>query len=106
MLYYLGDIWRFTFYWTLIFFLSFHGCAALWASLMHRKFVGGFWILTTYFLVAGAQAAISGSLVGLMLGAVYRAGLFGMTTWIPLAWGAVQILYMVIRSYSMMSTLL
>lgn len=87
-------------------FLSFHTCAAVWASLMHRKFVGGFWIIVTYLVVAGLQAAISGSLVGLMLGAVYHAGLFGMTTWIPLVWAAVQIMFMVVRSYSMMSTFL
>lgn len=105
-MYRLTDIWRFTLYWTLIFFLAFHVCAAAWASLMHRKALGGLWILTTYVLVAGMQATVAGSLVGLMLGAVYRAGLFGMTTWIPFVWGAVQIIYMVVRSYSMMNTFL
>lgn len=106
MLYHLGDIWRFTLYWTLIFYLAFHLCAALWASLMHRKVLGGLWIVVTYAMVAGVQAVISGSLVGLMLGAVYRAGMFGMTTWVPFVWGAVQIIVMVVRSYSMMNTFL
>lgn len=106
MLYYLSDMWRFTLYWTLIFFLSFHCCAALWASLMHRKVLGGLWMLATYALFAGVQAVISGSLVGLMISAVYRAGFFGMTTWIPMVWGAVQIIAMVVRSYSMMNTFL
>ena len=105
-LYYIRDIWRFTLYWTIIFFASFHACAGIWAAAMHRKLIGGLWIVFTYLLVAVIQAVISGSLVGLMLGAIYRAGLFGMTTWVPFVWGGVQILFMVVRSYSMMSTFL
>lgn len=105
-LYYTYDIWRFTTYWTLIFFLAFHGVAAVWACLMHRKVMGLFWIMSVYILLSGAQAFISGSVVGLFLAGLYRAGTFGMTTWVPFVWGATQILFQVIGSYSMMSTLL
>lgn len=103
-LYYTSDIWRFTVLWTLIFYGAFHFCAASLAVIMHRKFViGGTWILLAYGLVAGIEALISGSITGLMIGAIYKAGLFGMSTWIPFVWGLLQVLFMVITSYSMMS---
>jgi hypothetical protein len=87
-LYYTSDVWRFTVLWTLIFYGAFHFCAASLAVFMHRKFViGGTWILLAYGVVAGIEALISGSITGLMIGAIYKAGLFGMSTWIPFVWG-------------------
>lgn len=106
-LYYQGDVWRFTLYWTLIWMLAFHLCAASLAVLMHqRKFIGGLWIFVVYGIVSGAQALLSGSFTGLMIGAIYKAGLFGVSTWIPFVWGLIQILFLVISSYSMMSAVL
>ncbi|VVT48640.1 uncharacterized protein SAPINGB_P001878 [Magnusiomyces paraingens] len=106
LLFYHYDVWRFTVYWTLIFFAAFHGAAALWACLMHRRPAGFIWILLVYVCFGGIQAFISGSIVGLFVSGLYRAGTFGMTTWVPFVWGATQILFQVIGSYSMMSTLL
>lgn len=103
-LYYPYDIWKFTVLWTLIFFGAFHMCVASLAVVMHRKFVlGGLWIIVAYSAMAGIQALISGSIVGLLIGAIYKAGLFGMSTWIPFVWGLLQMVFMVITSYSMMS---
>lgn len=105
-LYYTFDIWRFTLYWSLIFSVSFHLCAALMAIIMHKKVVGSIWILVVYLGIAGVESFISGSIIGLLIAAIYKAGMFGMSTWIPFVWGLIQILFMVITSYSMMSTVL
>ncbi|CAN6666195.1 hypothetical protein TRVA0_037S01486 [Trichomonascus vanleenenianus] len=105
-LYYTYDIWRFTLFWTLIFMLSFHMCAAGLAVIMHHKWLGGLWIITVYAVISGIEAIISGTIVGLMLSAVYKAGLFGVSTWIPFVWGLIQVIFLVISSYSMMSAVL
>ncbi|ODQ56700.1 hypothetical protein WICANDRAFT_37073, partial [Wickerhamomyces anomalus NRRL Y-366-8] len=104
-LYYTYDIWKFTIFWSLIFFIGFYGAAGLWAALVHRKLAGGCWILGFYVLIGGVQGIISGTVVGLVLSAIYRAGLFSMSTWIPLCSGVFQILFNVVTSYSMMSVI-
>lgn len=73
---------------------------------MHRKISGFVWIVLIYMVFSGIQAVVSGSVVSLFVATFYNAGTFGMTTWIPFVWGAAQILFQVITSYSMMSTLL
>lgn len=100
------DIWRFTVYWALIFFGAFHTCAGIWACLMHRKISGFVWIMSIYMIFSAIQAFVSGSIVGIFIASFYRAGTFGMTTWLPFSWGAIQILFQVITSYSMMSNML
>jgi hypothetical protein len=111
-LYYSHDIWRFTFYWTLIIFLSFHFVASMWALAMQvvaryevthplapgppgvkqqaekkqrqrdrhggkggrkggKGGMGGMgvwaWIIPVmYCIVGGVEAALAGSVVGLM----------------------------------------
>uniref|UniRef100_A0A060T4R8 ARAD1B05412p n=1 Tax=Blastobotrys adeninivorans TaxID=409370 RepID=A0A060T4R8_BLAAD len=103
-LYYTRDIWRFTVLWTLIFYGVFHVGAAGWAMLMHRKlYLGGLWILVLYALLAGVQAIISGTIVGFVISAIYHAGLLGMSTWIPFVWGLIQVLFLVVTSYSSVS---
>lgn len=106
ILYYASDVWRFTVFWTMTFFAAFHFCAAFWAFAVHRNITGFFWIVLFYLLFSGFQAFVSGCVVSLFIWAVYSAGTFGMTTWVPFAWGVIQILVQVITSYSMMSTLL
>jgi hypothetical protein len=82
------------------------------------------WIIPlTYVLVAGIEALLSGSIVGLMsavpspskamawgvssitnsvcsLGAVYSAGYFKMSTWIPFVWGGINTLVLILSSFS------
>ncbi|KAF4957402.1 hypothetical protein FGADI_3138 [Fusarium gaditjirri] len=36
-----------------------------------------------YLVIAGLEAVMAGSIVGLVLGAVYSAGYYEMNTWIP-----------------------
>lgn len=105
-LYFTYDIWRFTVFWTLILSMAFHMVAAAWACIMYRKLLGSLWILSTYFILAGIQAFASGSITGLMLAAIYTSGMFSMSTWIPFVWGMIQVLFLVITSYSMTSAIL
>lgn len=102
-LYYTYDIWRFTVIWTLIFFMGFHIIAALWAGLAKRNVRAALVIFAVYVVIGGIEAVVSGSIVGLILTGVYRAGLCSISTWIPMCWAVVQILWMVFTSYSMMN---
>ncbi|SPO01135.1 related to integral membrane protein [Cephalotrichum gorgonifer] len=103
-LFYIRDIWSFTVLWTLIIYAVFHLGAAAIAVVMHGHRRSGWKFLwavpVVYLLVAAAQALLSGSVVGLMLGAIYNAGYFSMSPWIPLAWGIINVLVLVISSFS------
>ena len=58
------------------------------------------WIAPLVYLVIGAsEALLAGSLVGLLLGAVYNAGYFRMSTWTPLLWGVINMLVLVVSSF-------
>ncbi|KAL7271476.1 hypothetical protein RUND412_005760 [Rhizina undulata] len=72
-LYYSIDIWKFTLFWSLIVFAAFHVAAGLYAFAMQpRKWALG--IPVVYAIVGGVEATMSGSIVGLILAAVYNAG--------------------------------
>lgn len=43
---------------------------------------------------------------GLVLAIVYNAGFFVMSTWVPFLWGLIQILVVIMGSYSTMTTIL
>lgn len=53
-----------------------------------------------------ASAVLSATIVGFVVGAVYAAGDFRMSTWIPFTWALVQALIVVMGSYSTVTTLL
>lgn len=69
-LYHVLDVWRFTVVWTLIVYAVFHAGAVLVALLTHgfrRRSWKLLWLAPVVYLsVAGVQAVISGSIVGLM----------------------------------------
>jgi hypothetical protein len=70
-LYYAHDIWRYTLLWTLIVFAVFHGAVAAFAILMQvgkgKRAWQNVWIIPLiYALVAGVEALLAGSFVGLM----------------------------------------
>jgi hypothetical protein len=70
-LYYFHDIWRYTILWTLIIFGVFHLVVAAFAVLMQigkgkRAWQYVWAIPLIYALVAGVEALLAGSIVGLM----------------------------------------
>ncbi|KAE8383349.1 integral membrane protein [Aspergillus bertholletiae] len=101
-LYYTRDIWRFTLYWTLIFYLASHLSVAAWALAMQgrgwRIYIA---IPLAYGVIAGLEALLAGSIIGLVLGTVYEAGNFRMSTWIPMIWGSINMLVLILSSYPM-----
>ncbi|KAI9902549.1 hypothetical protein N3K66_001901 [Trichothecium roseum] len=103
-LYYIEDVWRFTVMWTLILYALFHLAAVLIAFFTHGKRVSSWkylWAVpVVYLIIAGLEAILAGSIVGIMLGAVYRAGYYEMNTWIPCVWATISLLILVISSFS------
>lgn len=54
------------------------------------------WLVpVAYLFVAGLESLVAGTLVGLIIGAVYNAGYFRMSTWTPLFWGMVNMLVLI-----------
>lgn len=62
--------------------------------------LGWVWIIpVVYLTIGGIEAILSGSLVGLIAGAVYNAGYFKMSTWTPFLWGLVNCLVVILGSF-------
>ncbi|QSZ29154.1 hypothetical protein DSL72_003665 [Monilinia vaccinii-corymbosi] len=104
-LYYAHDIWRFTLLWTLIAYGVTHMAVAIYAIVMQlgkgKNAWQYVWIIPfVYALIAGIEALLAGSFVGLILGAVYNAGYFEMSTWIPFIWSLINVLVLIISSFS------
>ncbi|KFY62100.1 hypothetical protein V496_04734 [Pseudogymnoascus sp. VKM F-4515 (FW-2607)] len=109
-LYYVKDIWRFTLLWTLIFYAAFHIATATLGVCMQLgkgrnafKWVWG--IPIAYAAIAGIEAVLAGSIVGLILGAVYDAGYFRMSTWIPFVWSLINVLVLTLSAFSIQGAL-
>ncbi|BEJ13520.1 hypothetical protein CspHIS471_0306940 [Cutaneotrichosporon sp. HIS471] len=126
-------IWKFTFYWTLILMsTTFEACAALavLAQLLSRSAArrrdaaanagrqskfrqrrrAPFYLLPLIPIAMGAIATfvslVSGTVVGFALAAVYSAGGFAMSTWVPFMWGMIQVVVLIIASYSSLTRVL
>ncbi|KAK4230835.1 hypothetical protein QBC38DRAFT_356191, partial [Podospora fimiseda] len=100
----LDDIWKFTLYWTLILYGIFHlgavGIAVVMQVGKRRSHWKYLWLVPLiYFLIAGFEAVIAGTVVGLMIGAGYLAGSFTMSTWVPFVWGWVNVLVLIVSSF-------
>lgn len=66
-LYYTQDIWRFTLYWTFIFYAATHLSAAAWAIFMQCRNWKICWVVPLVYAVIGSiEALLTGSIVGLM----------------------------------------
>ncbi|KGQ08742.1 hypothetical protein BBAD15_g5925 [Beauveria bassiana D1-5] len=69
-LYHIGDIWRFTVVWTVIVYALFHMGAVMVAFMTHgfkRRSWKLLWLAPIVYLsVAGLEAVLSGSIVGLV----------------------------------------
>ncbi|KAK5102973.1 hypothetical protein LTS08_003776 [Lithohypha guttulata] len=109
-LYSLTDIWRFTLYWTLLTVPTAHILVAGWAVIMQfstayqrHRFLHhapeGVALSKKNKKLLGTLALLSGSVVGLILGAIYNAGYFRMSTWTPLFWGMVNMLVLILGGF-------
>ncbi|CCE78081.1 Piso0_000694 [Millerozyma farinosa CBS 7064] len=118
-LYYSFDIWKFTVFWSLIFFGGFYLAAGvmgsvlqLWNNYRHTNKISkvsiiGCLFLTLFYVVIGLiQGFCSGAVIGLIISAIYKAGSMSMSTWIPFCWGLTEILYAVFASFSSSSVFL
>ncbi|AEO57576.1 hypothetical protein MYCTH_2303885 [Thermothelomyces thermophilus ATCC 42464] len=104
ILYELDEMWKFTLFWTLILYGLFHLGAVGVAMLMQGGKRMSSWkylwlVPLVYALIAGAEALIAGTLVGLIVGASYLVGGFYMSTWIPFVWGWVNVLVLIVSSF-------
>lgn len=100
-LYNVKDAWRFTLFWTLVVFEGSHLAAMTYALVVQWKnwkiMLG---VMAVYSMLAGVEALMAGSVVGLLLGAVYKAGGFRMSTWIPFIWAVINALVLILSSFS------
>ncbi|KAI0128915.1 hypothetical protein BJ170DRAFT_352367 [Xylariales sp. AK1849] len=104
-IYYLWDSWRFTLLWTLILYAIFHmGAVAIALGVQigkQRSTWKYLWAVPAlYALVAGVEALFAGSIVGVLIGAVYFNGRFHMSTWIPFLWGWINVLVLIVSSFT------
>lgn len=114
-LYFSFDVWRFTVFWSMIFFASLYGVVGVVAGAnmlqkryrvhhiisMESTFSWTPFLVSGLYMVMGvAQGFFSGAIVGLILLAIYRAGDLTMSTWIPFCWGMALILFHICLSYS------
>lgn len=120
-LYSVKDAWQFTLFWTLIVFEGSHLVAMTYAlAVQWKNWKIMFGIFTVYSVLAGVEALMAGSVVGLLyvllqecqcrmtplteisssLGAVYKAGGFRMSTWIPFVWAVINALVLILSSFS------
>ena len=101
-------------------FAVFHLVVAAWAVAMqlgkNKKAWKYVWIIPlVYALLAGIEGLMAGSFVGLLLvalstfwallisislGAVYSAGNFKMSTWIPFIWSLINVFVLILSSFS------
>ncbi|KAJ5542935.1 hypothetical protein N7535_005357 [Penicillium sp. DV-2018c] len=101
-LYHTTDIWRFTVLWTLILYAATHFTVAACAVLTNIRNWKVIWIVPlVYGSIAGVEALLAGSIVGLVLAAIYEAGNFRMSTWLPLIWAGVNVMVLIVTSFPM-----
>ncbi|CAH2350811.1 uncharacterized protein CLIB1423_02S05710 [[Candida] railenensis] len=120
-LYFARDMWRFTFYWTIVMFAGFYYFTGLLAGLIYLRnrvrnskpssisalmLVESVAIVFIYTSVGVTQGVIVGAIVGLLLSSVYKAGSLYMSSWIPFVWSIAGILFNVGSSYSLSSVVL
>jgi hypothetical protein len=68
--------------------------------------VGWAWLIPlVYIVIGGVEALFAGSVVGVVLGAVYNAGYFKCSTWTCLEWGLINMLVLVVASFRVQGAL-
>ncbi|ODV62819.1 May24p ASCRUDRAFT_18360, partial [Ascoidea rubescens DSM 1968] len=129
-LYHLADFWRFTFFWSLIFNNFVYFLVAVFAILnlsnknsainsqgsfssgsfrkMKRNLfaINKLLIVLLYLFIASIQAFVASSIISLIIGTIYQSILLKISTWIPVTWSMIQILFVIITSLPITSTIL
>ncbi|KKY35933.1 putative integral membrane protein [Diaporthe ampelina] len=105
VLYRLDDMWRFTLIWTFVMYACFHWAAIGIALIVQigKKKTNWKYLWTVpiiYSAIAAVEALVAGSVTGAMVGAIYRAAGWYMTTWIPFIWGWANVFVLVVSSFS------
>jgi hypothetical protein len=67
--------------------------------------IGAWAVPVVYAVMAGIEAFLAGSVVGGLLGGVYNAGFYRMSTWIPFVWGLINSVVLVLSSFAIQSGL-
>lgn len=111
-LYYSLDIWKFTLYWSLLFFVVIYfgaGSIAIFNNLLNNyrhsvpilklSIIGTIVIISSYVVAGAFKGFALGAIVGLLLSAIYKAGSLTMSTWIPFSWGVALVLFDICSSY-------
>ncbi|CAK4000600.1 sporulation RMD1 [Lecanosticta acicola] len=94
-------MWRFTLYWTLIFVGGVHLFAAAYACVAQWRNWRWIWLsLLGFAFIGTCEALIAGNIVGGLVGAIYTTGFFRMSTWIPLTWGIINALVLILSSFA------
>jgi hypothetical protein len=76
------------------------GSAAVQGSSV-KQTLGWVWLVpVVYCVVGGIEAILAGSVEGLVLGTVYNAGYYRMSTWMPFIWGLINVLVLILASFS------
>ncbi|KXT14789.1 hypothetical protein AC579_9657 [Pseudocercospora musae] len=94
-------MWRFTLYWTLVCVGGVHLIAAAYGCAIQWRNWKLIWIVPLIYAIIGTtEGLIAGNVVGALIGAVYTAGFFRMSTWIPLSWGIINALVLILSSFA------
>ncbi|GMM53137.1 May24 protein [Starmerella bacillaris] len=104
LLFYAWDIYVFTVYWFLIFSIGMHFViVSVIIAVNYKRNIANQATLLIIFLsyiVCGAfYGYVLGSFVGLLLGAIYRAGALHMSTWVPFTWALGVMMFTIFSSY-------
>ncbi|KAF2101123.1 hypothetical protein NA57DRAFT_36516, partial [Rhizodiscina lignyota] len=100
-LYHAYDIWRFTILWHLVFFGAVHIATSGYSMIAQYRNWKTIWMVPIlYALIGGLEAVIAGSVTGGLLGGVYNAGFYRMSTWIPFVWALISSLILILSSFA------
>lgn len=70
-------------------------------DMMACVFIVVFYVfIVVFYVFAGLiKGFIGGAIIGVIIAAIYQAGSLTMSTWIPLTWAMIQVLYDIVSSY-------
>lgn len=101
-LYYTSDVWKFTTIWAIILCAGLHTVAAACIAFTRwrkRRARTTLWICLAYIIWGAFNGFVAGSVIGVIIAALYNSTQFRVTTWIPFVWGVIILIYAIVSSY-------